>query len=52
MFIVKLDWKENCDDHGISGQELNIYAKTEDSGDTDFFVDCGHCGSYAYLLFS
>ena len=43
---------KNCDDHSIGGEELNIYAKTEDSGDIDFVVDCGHCGSYAYLLFS
>ena len=49
--LVKI-LKESCDDHSIGGEELNIYAKTEDSGDTDFTVDCGHCGSYTYLLFS
>ena len=49
--LVKI-LKENCDDHSIGGEELNIYAKTENSGVTGFFVDCGHCGSYTYLLFS
>ena len=44
--------KKSCDDQSISGQELNIYAKTEDSGDTDSILDCGHCSSYTYLLFS